>query len=1297
MNEKDARAGRTVMGDELDTINRYEALAHTTSPETKDVIDDIIEEEKEHVGEAAKIIDAADPTAKKQMLAGVKEASVHIQESAKQMRFSPYNGTMTEKEPQVKSVEEYDNSRKASLTSEQRKKNTDTAKDIDRKNLTDKAYEDKWHETKSGKTLKSFREVFGERREGVIAKANGRHIEKKVSEKERPRFTDEETGEEVEIEQALPGSEEQGQEFIDDRPDLGGHIRGLGTKANPKRKKEADKVKNKTPAEPKTPEPQGPIDYSTRPQVNDFGQTPRQVAHIEHRMDDRLRDAKAASTPGQKRLLAILSRLPPEKRTELVAKLKSPRKLTTFGNDPTKKSTMDGQTSASHIAKARNPSARARLEQQKMNNKKASPRLSYNLGIRHDPFKGYFNTQDPAFRRRFTPEYAQMHPSGTLYVTRDPTEFSMEEYNRYNTMGGRGRRLPTGKFLAPEEDYRSLGGTPGSTQQITPMRVQEKDMFGKPVFYETRTPKLTDEAVMLDDGSVAFLPQFDAEGRMVYEVKRRPKYRTIGNTILTQKGKDMSALQRYTGRLDTKWDRKTKQWVPIGLRLDEKGQIPDEVFEGIYDENGNVDPDLAMDNLRRLGYRGNDNRWAPDTSKEVEKFYKKLAYQKLVEDGTINIDNPSHTEEVGRVIDDLAKKLREEDIQRGIDRDAEAKERRKRFFDADQRLQDEASDAANEILDEWIEQNGGDYEFDDETDEIVLANGKRVPMERIEAWVDANTQALIEEYRTENVRQTTDKEKADIEWGRRVVPLDRMTTEYYLQGEVNRIRKEEGREPTPDEIEELGDKVRMLVEKVPYEKKKALVEHIRDKDWARVRETMRDMPLYMHPDDIYHQSRAHEEDLARMKADAEATGGRAQQDLYYVNTLRGINADTDKAIQGDPRLKNLRLAIEDLKTGRIQLVRTANGMDLEYRGNDPHRGDLGIQTIKAILDENNVSIDDYDGRFESDTRRDFIEDLKDYGKYLGKEYAYDTARQKGFTPKGFDYLKNMAGMAESRQNKGGNTLSSIKDQDIRDQIGYLLDMQGASAFGGDLDNDIRMSYADKKRKEDMPSVIEAVLPEALSKIRDNYAKRMYHKQFGYDNPNLKHMETVMGMPEDEQIELLNRILGGRLYSNDPHFSNDFLRMLQRHTQSMVDRHSREGLIDELVKEYGPKIKDYLAQSNALDAAQVTANTAEEDTSVKEQETAPKTEEKPKGNVRQRLDDRKAGKPTPPRTDPATRDRGASIRDPQPATEETEDTSEEVIGATSDKKDTEHEEKSIPSFRDVFGTERNKVLRKHHGI
>ena len=74
MTNIDAHLGRELMKDELETTNKYEAMAEQASPAVAEVIRDVADEEKVHAGEGAAIVAGADPRAKPAMLEGVEEA-----------------------------------------------------------------------------------------------------------------------------------------------------------------------------------------------------------------------------------------------------------------------------------------------------------------------------------------------------------------------------------------------------------------------------------------------------------------------------------------------------------------------------------------------------------------------------------------------------------------------------------------------------------------------------------------------------------------------------------------------------------------------------------------------------------------------------------------------------------------------------------------------------------------------------------------------------------------------------------------------------------------------------------------------------------------------------------------------------------------------------------------------------------------------------------------------------------------------------------------------------------------------
>ena len=84
MTDSDAAIGRKIMVDELNTINDYEDMAQNASPKVAKVIEDVIDEEKVHVGEAGAIIADNDKRAVPAMKEGVKEAR-HIMKSFDEM------------------------------------------------------------------------------------------------------------------------------------------------------------------------------------------------------------------------------------------------------------------------------------------------------------------------------------------------------------------------------------------------------------------------------------------------------------------------------------------------------------------------------------------------------------------------------------------------------------------------------------------------------------------------------------------------------------------------------------------------------------------------------------------------------------------------------------------------------------------------------------------------------------------------------------------------------------------------------------------------------------------------------------------------------------------------------------------------------------------------------------------------------------------------------------------------------------------------------------------------------------
>lgn len=157
MTEKDARIARTVMVDELNTINKYEAMAENAdSEEVRDVVKDIAREEKVHTGEGAALLDKADPEAKPAMLEGVKE--VRSFKESDQTYFSPYTGKLQAKPPKVGDAGEPHHTRWEDMSDEQ-KKRTDPER-----------YERERRKHMKKSVGPTFAEMFADERGRVLAK-----------------------------------------------------------------------------------------------------------------------------------------------------------------------------------------------------------------------------------------------------------------------------------------------------------------------------------------------------------------------------------------------------------------------------------------------------------------------------------------------------------------------------------------------------------------------------------------------------------------------------------------------------------------------------------------------------------------------------------------------------------------------------------------------------------------------------------------------------------------------------------------------------------------------------------------------------------------------------------------------------------------------------------------------------------------------------------------------------------------------------------------------------------------------
>lgn len=1317
MTEKDAQLGRTLMTDELDTINKYKRMADSAdNPHTKAVLNDVAEEEKVHVGEGANIVDRNDPSARKKMTEGYNEAT-HIEESSKQTHFSPYTGKLQTDKPKVRSAEDYG----AGLDGkEQKKKNTDKAKEIDKKNLTAKQYEEKWHESKTGKKLASARELFAQKRAEVIRKANGDErygIDDEGNEYEKEYELEMEDDDdrpmdkvndatkdleearnkgkgkkktkiggagknkdttgfegvnrkgELEVPQGVSEEEKalvRGQKYDErrenafqrlDNPEIERQYREGELKTVPREDVTNKRMEHRTKkvrtddlgritALPR-------IDYSNVKErtVRDLiARYPKDAQAIKEAVDNgdkegamelldvllkkdknnldehvmTRREEKQAlrgtpMTPKQERLenqaknpfenaaegskeaqlRDLLARLSPEERQELLRRLSVQAPGKRYGRYPLpkKKSASDTPVSEEHIEKKRSFGAESRKEVNNKNNKNASPRLSHSLGVYRDPFKGYFNTNDPAFRMRFDPRYSEMKPtaeldvpigtdeSGNPYlIMTDPTEFSMANYNRYNTIGGR-RKGPPGTIT--DEDYSTLGGTPGSTQQVTARRVQARDMRGNPIWDEVREPVLTNETVTLDDGSTVFMPKLDANGDIVYRIRRKKRMVPAGNLIMTQRGKDLAYLQRYTGRLDTAWDEGSQQFLPVGIKADERGNIPKELFEGIWTEDGRIDPELAMERLRQLGYSGHDNRYvAPDISGDIDEFYRKAAYQYLVDQGRYGPDSKEGAP-TDEEIAELAAQFRAQDEEAEAQRTQESKRRREDNYNADQALQDEAHNAAVDLYLEWLE--SADVDFAEDGSVVVhkvSPDGKpfdvHLSTEQLDAWVDANARAMVERYRKDKVRAATDEQKATVERARRGDDLTRQATEYYFNAALENL----GHTPTPEEREELGRRAREYAEDMPFEQKAQLIERIRDKDWANIRNTMNDLPKYMHPDDIYHYSRAHDEDLERMRADAEATGTRAKRDRFFIEKLREIQSLSEEMKQNDPDARTLQLALDDIQAGRLQVYATENGPVIEYHGNDRRRGAREKDLIDFFFGKEGVL------RLigtSGDPTGDMLYLLRSVNRDWSNEYMYDAAEELGYAPEVFEGIVKEASAATSRQNKGGNDLSGPGYNEIASRlqsiVGNQKGSQGNSQFGA-LDEDIRQAYARgvEDDKNNMDAIVEAALPKALKAIKNNLLSGRYADVL--DKNDMYFMNKLINeMDEPAQLDVLERLYRGAPGVGDPMFSPEMEKLLQRHIKNTVNTHMKEGRFEELFNEFEGPVTEYLTNSRYLDAAQ----------------------------------------------------------------------------------------------------------------
>ena len=165
MTENDARIGRKIMVDELNTINEYESMAENADdPKVAELVRDIADEEKVHTGEGAAIVAENDPRAKEAMEEGLEEAE-EILKATRQATFE--NGRVVVKKPaeKRKSREEllstpgyFDNSRWASLSEDMKKRTNPERYERERKKRMSKS------------VGPSFAEMFADERGRVLEK-----------------------------------------------------------------------------------------------------------------------------------------------------------------------------------------------------------------------------------------------------------------------------------------------------------------------------------------------------------------------------------------------------------------------------------------------------------------------------------------------------------------------------------------------------------------------------------------------------------------------------------------------------------------------------------------------------------------------------------------------------------------------------------------------------------------------------------------------------------------------------------------------------------------------------------------------------------------------------------------------------------------------------------------------------------------------------------------------------------------------------------------------------------------------
>lgn len=844
-------------------------------------------------------------------------------------------------------------------------------------------------------------------------------------------------------------------------------------------------------------------------------------------------------------------------------------------------------------------------------------------GVRHKTPTGAYTSE------RRNPRNEEVMPSGILNVTSDPSEFDMDNYMAYVNRGG--SRLPTGSITG--ENYKTLMG---GTHQIVPVRRQVRDAYGNKV-YDTRRVPVTDpempykvEKVIGKDGKPVskVVPNYltDPNGNIVYTTESVPRMRTVGRTVLTKRGKDLAFLQRYTGGLDAEFDPDYGQWKPRGITLDKNGKVPKELFQDLVQEDGSIDPDEAMERLIEMGYTGRDNRYTPpDMEEYVNQFYRDAAYQILVDEGKLSSDGKvpgSNTPAGQEMIDELAAELRgaDEEKARGFaDRNSAE---RARASDLEMQIQDEAFERAYQMYRDWLQ--SAPYNV---KDGVILrkVNGpdgvpfiQRVPLEKVNAWMDANTIALAEKARLETLWGQKDAAAKEGDEQARMHRNNRVLSDFVLRQAVEDL----GHEPTPAELDELRLKADTLVEEMDPAEKQDMMDRLNaaykgntlanpegdplpgsdedytlartrlTSDWNRARRTLDDPRLS--PSEVYRHSFQRPIDLQRMREEHDRMRENAMDDRELLDIVHGIVNEAEDEANRDPYAHGLDMAISLMKDPRNRMLIDGNPKSgFRVRVNNLKEDEGKRAYIEYVINRALTEASDKgtltDEMFRADPNGATLNALMDANKGIRNWHMYRVAEEHGYSPEELDEMRSDAGTADFIINGSGAKHNKLEDQDLFNMLARHLQRQNDYSLSNIMrDNKTLRQQFDEKNTQYTGSqeVDEAVYDQLLKEIKDNLRsgvkRRGLQESWGLDGLEALKQLAMMD-PLKGGYDTLARLKDGALDPNvDPDIPTELGLALQKKIRRNIDRHNFNGIVEELLEENGDAIRDSLGLSTAIE-------------------------------------------------------------------------------------------------------------------